>query len=84
MTRYVIRRLLQAIPLLLLISIVLFALLPSSGDPLATMGGRKVSRPEDRARLARILGIDKLIYIQYMYWLIGNDWTKVDVWGRDS
>jgi peptide/nickel transport system permease protein len=66
---------------MILISIVLFALLQSSGDPLATMGGRKVSRPEDRERLARILGIDKPIHIQYLYWLIGNDWTMVDVDG---
>jgi peptide/nickel transport system permease protein len=81
MTRYVIRRLLQAIPLLFVISVLLFVLLQSSGDPLATMGGRRVSRPEDRARLARVLGIDTPIHIQYLYWLIGNDWMKVDVDG---
>ena len=81
MGRYVIRRLLQAIPLLIIISIVLFILLQSSGDPLATMGGRKATRPEDRARLARILGIDQPIHMQYLYWLVGNDWTSVDVDG---
>jgi len=81
MTRYVIRRLLQAIPLLFFISVMLFVLLQSSGDPLATMGGRKATRPEDRARLARLLGVDKPIHIQYLYWLIGNDWTMVDVDG---
>ncbi len=81
MTRYVIRRLLQAIPLLFIISLMLFVLLQSSGDPLATMGGRKATRPEDRARLARILGVDKPIHIQYLYWLVGNDWTSVDVDG---
>lgn len=81
MTRYVIRRLLQAIPLLLIISIMIFVLLQSSGDPLATMGGRKATRPEDRARLARIMGLDQPIYMQYLYWLIGNDWVDVDVDG---
>ncbi len=83
MTRYVIRRLLQAIPLLFIISIMLFVLLQNSGDPLATMGGRKATRPEDRERLARVLGIDKPIHIQYLYWLIGNDWTMVDVDGDE-
>ena len=39
MTRYIIRRLLQAIPLLLIISIVLFVLMQNMGDPIATMGG---------------------------------------------
>jgi peptide/nickel transport system permease protein len=51
------------------------------GDPLATMGGRKVTRKEDRLRLARQLGLDKPIAVQYLYWLIGNDWTKTDMDG---
>lgn len=81
MTRYIIRRLLQAIPLLFLISLVLFILMQNMGDPLATMGGRKVTRSEDRLRLARQLGLDKPIYVQYLYWLVGNDWTKSDMDG---
>ena len=81
MTRYIIRRLLQAIPLLFIISLMIFVLLRSSGDPLATMGGRRATRPEDRERLARIYGFDKPIYMQYLYWLIGNDWAQVDVDG---
>jgi peptide/nickel transport system permease protein len=75
MTRYIIRRLLQAIPLLLIISVVLFAMMDKMGDPLATMGGRKVTKPEDRIRLAHQLGLDKPLCAQYVYWLIGNDWT---------
>jgi peptide/nickel transport system permease protein len=81
MTRYIIRRLLQAIPLLFLISLVLFILMQNIGDPLATMGGRTLTRPADRQRLTRQLGLDKPIYIQYLYWLIGNDWTKTDLDG---
>lgn len=81
MTRYIIRRLLQAIPLLFIISLVLFILMQNMGDPLATMGGRKVTRPEDRIRLARQLGLDKPIMVQYVYWLVGNDWAKSDLDG---
>ena len=81
MTRYIIRRLLQAIPLLFFISLVLFILMQNMGDPLATMGGRKVTRKEDRIRLERQLGLDKPILVQYLYWLIGNDWTKTDMNG---
>jgi peptide/nickel transport system permease protein len=81
MTRYIIRRLLQAIPLLFIISLILFALMQNMGDPLATMGGRTVTRSADRERLARQLGLDKPIYVQYLYWLIGNDWTKTDLDG---
>ena len=78
MTRYIIRRILQAIPLLLIISVILFVLMRNAGDPLATMGGRSMTRPEDRERLSRLLGLDKPLSVQYLYWLIGNDWTAVD------
>ena len=39
MIYYVIRRCLQAVPLLLIISIMLFLLTQNMGDPLATLGG---------------------------------------------
>jgi peptide/nickel transport system permease protein len=81
MSRYITRRLLQAIPLLVIISVVLFVLMQNMGDPIATMGGRRVTRPDDRARLTRQLGLDKPIYLQYVYWLVGNDWTSFDVNG---
>jgi peptide/nickel transport system permease protein len=81
MTRYIIRRVLQAIPLLFIISLILYILMINTGDPLATMGGRRATRPEDRARLARQLGLDQPPHMQYIYWLIGNDWSKVDMDG---
>ena len=81
MSRYIVRRLMQAIPLLLIISLVLFILMQNASDPLATMGGRSPTKPEDRLRLTRQLGLDKPIHIQYLYWLAGNDWTKVDLDG---
>ena len=81
MTRYIIRRLLQAIPLLFIISLVLFLLMQSMGDPIATMGGRTATRSADRERLTRQLGLDKPLIVQYLYWLIGNDWTMIDMDG---
>jgi peptide/nickel transport system permease protein len=81
MSRYVFRRILQAIPLLFIVSIILFVLMQYMGDPLATMGGRRATRPDDRARLTRQLGLDKPIYTQYLYWLVGNDWTQIDLDG---
>ncbi len=81
MTRYIIRRILQGIPLLFIISLVLFVLMDNIGDPLATMGGRSVTRAADRARLSRQLGLDQPVLVRYLYWLIGNDWTKVDLDG---
>jgi peptide/nickel transport system permease protein len=81
LTRYIVRRLLQAVPLLLILSVVLFGLIQNIGDPLATMGGRNLTRADDRRRLTRQMGLDKPLYLQYLYWLAGNDWTKVDLDG---
>jgi peptide/nickel transport system permease protein len=81
MTRYIIRRLLQAIPLLLIISAIIFLLINEMGDPLASFGGRRRIRSQDRERLTRQLGLDKPIMVQYVVWLIGNDWMKIDMDG---
>lgn len=81
MLQYVIKRLLQGIPLLLIISLTLFLLMMNVGDPIATMGGRTITRPADRERLTRQLGLDQPLYIQYLYWLVGNDWRQVDTDG---
>ena len=81
MSNFVIRRCLQAIPLLLIISAILFLLTQNMGDPLATLGGRKQLRSADRERLARQMGLDQPDLVQYVYWLVGNDWTKVDLNG---
>jgi peptide/nickel transport system permease protein len=74
MTRYIVRRILQAIPLLLIVSLVLFVLMQNMGDPVATLGGRSVTRSADRARLTCQLGLDYPITLQYVFWLAGNDW----------
>ncbi len=81
MTRYIIRRLLQAIPLLLILSAMLFFLANEMGDPLASFGGRKKIKSADRERLTRQLGLDKPIAVQYIIWLVGNDWMEIDVDG---
>jgi len=81
MTRYVVRRILQGIPLIFFISLVLFVMMQNMGDPLATMGGRSVTRKDDRERLSRQLGLDQPVIVQYVFWLVGNDWQKVDLDG---
>jgi peptide/nickel transport system permease protein len=78
MGSYILRRLLQAIPLFLIITFVLFVLTQNLGDPLATLGGRQRMRAADKARLMRQFGLDQPVVVQYVYWLIGNDWRQVD------
>lgn len=78
MTAFVLRRMAQAVPQLLIISLLLFALMQAFGDPLATLGGRTPPRAADRERLTRLLGLDQPVWMQYAFWLIGNDWFLVD------
>ncbi len=81
MVNYIIRRLAQAVPQLLFISLLLFVLMQAFGDPLATLGARTPPRSEDKARLRRQLGLDKSIVVQYAVWLVGNDWMQIDLDG---
>lgn len=81
MLNYIVRRLAQSIPQLLLISVILFLLMQAFGDPIASLGVRTPPRPADRERLRRQLGLDQPVYIQYVVWLVGNDWMKIDMDG---
>jgi peptide/nickel transport system permease protein len=68
---YVVRRLLQTVPLLLIISALIFALLYSMpGDPLYRMlQDIPRLRPEDYERLRKLYGFDDPFYVQYWKWL---------------
>jgi len=81
MGSYIARRLLQAIPMLFLLSVILFGLVNlAPGGPLAGYGRRRL-KPEKAAMLKRQFGLDKPLPVQYVIWLIGNDWLKVDADG---
>jgi peptide/nickel transport system permease protein len=71
MLLYVIRRLLQLVPLLLVISALIFALLYAMpGDPLYRMlQDIPHLRPEDYERLRKLYGFDDPFYVQYWKWL---------------
>jgi peptide/nickel transport system permease protein len=82
MTTYIARRLLQTIVLLFLLSIVLFALVNlAPGGPLAGQGQSRHISPEKAAILKRQFGLDKPPPVQYVIWLVGNDWMRVDANG---
>jgi peptide/nickel transport system permease protein len=82
MARYLFRRTIQAIPLLIIISFVLFWMINYIGDPLAIFAeSRQKPTAKAREELIRRLGLDQPIPVQYIVWLVGNDWMKVDVYG---
>jgi peptide/nickel transport system permease protein len=66
---YVLRRLLQAIPLLFLISLMAFMLIRMSGDPMSMYAQASNLTQEDRERIIREHGWDKPKIVQYVYWL---------------
>jgi peptide/nickel transport system permease protein len=66
----VIRRTLQSIPLLLLVSIVLFSILQAApGGPLTPYLQNPHLTQADIDRLKHNLGLDQPAYIQYLHWL---------------
>ena len=79
MYRYIIRRLIFAIPVLLVSSVLVFAVVRSTFDPL---GGAVINprvSPADILRVKHELGLDRSPMEQYLTWLakfVRADWGK--------
>ncbi|MEO0539299.1 MAG: ABC transporter permease [Cyanobacteria bacterium P01_A01_bin.105] len=70
MPNYLLRRVLVAIPTLLVISLVIFILLSlAPGDPYGDLANNPSFTPEARENLRRLLGLDAPIHIRYGKWL---------------
>ena len=70
MTRYIARRILQIIPLLLAITLLSFAVMQlAPGNYLDTLRGQPTIRPETIERLTQQYGLDKPWFVQYGLWL---------------
>jgi peptide/nickel transport system permease protein len=87
--RFLVRRLLIAIPTLLLISFVLFAVLSlAPGDPLSQFAANPAVPPEVRENIKRSLGLDDPWPVRYVKWLTSltrGEWgysfgSKMAVW----
>ncbi|HVT41072.1 MAG TPA: ABC transporter permease [Gemmatimonadaceae bacterium] len=78
MYRYIVRRVAQSIPLLLMISLLVFALIHAApGGPLAMYLDNPNVRPQDIERLRRAMGLDRPLGVQYIAWLwafVRGDW----------
>src|SRR5690348_12651369 len=79
MGRIIVRRMIQGIPTFFGITIVAFLIMMSApGDPITLI---TFSPRRDAASVASMkhqLGLDQPIMTQYLYWLIGNNWAKID------
>jgi peptide/nickel transport system permease protein len=69
MWRYIVMRLLAAIPVILVVGVITFSLLHvAPGDPAAIIGGDEAT-PETLARIRRELGLDRSIPVQFVNWV---------------
>lgn len=69
MNNYIVRRIVQAIPLLFVISIVSFTLIKlAPGDPVLSFVTPNMGA-EDVERIRQNLGLDQPMYVQYVVWL---------------
>lgn len=82
MFKYLQRRVIQAIPTFFGVTILSFLIILSApGDPVAMITFSPNPSPEAIMTLRRQLGLDQPPLLQYVYWLVGNDWTQIDVDG---
>jgi peptide/nickel transport system permease protein len=64
MLAFVVRRLAQAVLVMLAVGLIAFSLFRFVGDPVLFMLGQDAT-PEDRVRVSRQLGLDQPFYVQY-------------------
>ena len=75
MTTYLIRRLLQTIPTLLGVTIITFLMIQfSPGDPIDMFYFDPSFKAEDKENLRKQLCLDRPLWQQYMFYMIG-DWS---------
>ena len=80
MTSYLIRRAMQMVLVVLLATIAIFGLLNAvPGGPLSGLNtvadAKSRLSPEQIARIAQTLGLNKPFYLAYLTWLLGEDWV---------
>jgi len=64
MLAFVLRRIAQAVLVMLAVGLIAFSLFTFVGDPVLFMLGQDAT-PEDRVRITHLLGLDKPFYVQY-------------------
>lgn len=88
MTQYIIRRVIQALPLLIIISFTVFILMNLiPGGPLAAYQNNPDISAEDLERLKAELGLDAPIHVRYWRWLTSvatGDWGISQVTRRPA
>ena len=86
MFQFILKRLLQAIPMLIGVSIIGFALMHlAPGGPLAVYTLNPTITAQDIERIKHVFGLDQPIYVQYLKWAAGmfsGNWGHTFFGGR--
>lgn len=82
LTRYIVRRSLQSFALMWITSLIAFSIYQlAPGGPLQFMDDDPGSTQNDMARMERLYGIDRAVPVQYLTWVLGEDWLPAnDFW----
>ena len=68
MLAFILRRVAQAVLVMLAVGLIAFSLFTFVGDPVLFMLGQDAT-PEDRLRVTKLLGLDQPFYIQYAHFV---------------
>jgi peptide/nickel transport system permease protein len=79
MGKYLIRRILQAIPLIIIVTVLVFVLTKLAGDPLSYLAQDPRITIRDRAIRRAEFGLDDPLPLQFVHWLIGDDWYQREI-----
>ncbi|RLB17979.1 MAG: diguanylate cyclase [Deltaproteobacteria bacterium] len=86
MFQFILKRLVQAVPLLIGVSIIGFAMMHlAPGGPLAVYTLNPTITAQDIARIKQVFGLDQPMYIQYFKWAYGmftGNWGNTFFGGR--
>lgn len=79
MLRHTIRRLIQAIPAFFGVTILSYLLISlTPGGPVEILAFNNRLKPREREELKYILGANDPLPVQYLRWLLGDDWMRWD------
>ncbi len=86
MFQYIVKRFLQAVPLMIGVSIIGFSMMHlAPGGPLAVYTLNPTITAQDIARIKHVFGLDQPVYIQYAKWAYGmftGNWGTTFFGGR--
>ena len=75
MAKFIVRRILLLMLTMILVSLAVFLITESSpGNVARNVLGAFVT-PEQEASFMAQVGLDKPVWVRYVYWLLGSDWS---------